>query len=232
MEPIELPGRAAEIFKRLQRQYKVAFEPLKIRDKEVQLLQVTDLEPLLAGKDPFKDVSDFPFWVKLWEAALILSDLMATLPPKSGQTLLELGAGLGAPGLVAAAHGYQVTLSDFEPLILDFQRVSAAANGFRGVNFELIDWQNPPDLPRFDTIIGAEILFREDFFEPLLGVFAKLLAPGGEIYLAHDVRRKSLPLFLKRAEEKYEIAVSTRKLTSEEETLTIIVNRLRPRKDS
>jgi predicted nicotinamide N-methyase len=230
MEPRELPGRAADIYKEIRKKYKVAFEPFKVRDQELQLLQVTDLEALLGGKDPFRNVSDFPFWVKLWESALVLADLMATTPPVPGQTLLELGAGLGAPGLVAAQNGYQVTLSDFEPLILDFQRVSAAASGLAGVRFELIDWQQPPALPRFDTIIGAEILFREEFFAPLLLVFSKLLSAEGTIYLAHDVRRKSLPAFLQQAEKEYEIAVSKRRITSGDETLTIIINRLRPRK--
>jgi protein N-lysine methyltransferase METTL21A len=229
MEARELPGRAADIYKQIRKKYQVAFEPLRVRDKELQLLQITDLEPLLGGKDPFQNVSDFPFWVKLWESSMVLADLMAVTPPKPKQTLLELGAGLGAPGLVAAASGYQVTLSDFDPLILDFQRVSAAASGLTGVGFQLVDWQQPPDLPPFDTIIGAEILFREEFFGPLLKVFRKLLAPGGEIYLAHDVRRKSLIPFLHLAEKEYEIVARTRKLSSAEETLTIMINRLRLR---
>ncbi|MDA8163851.1 MAG: methyltransferase [Desulfobacteraceae bacterium] len=230
MEPRQLPGRAADIYKEIRRKYKVGFEPLRVRDKELELLQVTDLEALLGGKDPFQDVSSFPFWVKIWESALVLADFMATTPAAPGQTLLELGAGLGAPGLVAAASGYQVTLSDFEPLILDFQRVSAAASGLTGVRFELIDWLRPPALPPFDTIIGAEILFREDFFAPLLTVFSKLLAPEGTIYLAHDVRRKSLPPFLQLAGKEFEIGVSKRRITSGDESVTVILNRLRPRK--
>ncbi len=225
----QLPEKAAAILSKLRKKYKVAFEDLRIRDHNLKLLQVTDIEPLLAGKDPFKNVSDFPFWVKLWESSMVLADLLASIPPKPGQTLLELGAGLGAPGLAAAACGYQVTLSDYEPHILDFQRVSAAASNLSGVKFKIIDWKNPPDLPQFDTIVGAEILFREEFFAPLLKIFRKLLAPGGTIYLAHDVRRKSLPQFLMKAEKDYEIAVSTRKLSSEDGDLTIIVNRLLPR---
>ena len=224
-----LPEKAAAILTALRKKYKVAFEDLRVRDYHLKLLQVTDLEPLLAGKDPFKNVSEFPFWVKLWESSMVLADLLASMPPKPGQTLLELGAGLGAPGLAAAACGYQVTLSDYEPHILDFQRVSAAASNLKGVKFKIIDWKNPPDLPQFDIIVGAEILFREEFFTPLLDIFRKLLAPGGTIYLAHDVRRKSLPQFLMQAEKEYQIAVSTRKLSSEDEELTIIVNRLLPR---
>lgn len=227
MDPAQLPEKQYARLREIRKTYTVDFEPLRLRGKEIQLLQVTDLEPLLAGKDPFKDVQDFPFWVKLWEAAMVLADLMLTTPPaKEDHTLLELGAGLGAPGLAAALAGYRVTLTDYEPHILDFQRVSAAATGLKGVDCRLLDWLKPPDLPRFDTIIGAEILFREEFFAPLLNIFRSLLAEQGVIYLAHDVRRKSLPKFLLLAEKEYEIAVSTRTMRSDAKERTIIVNRL------
>lgn len=223
----DLSEKAQKVLQRIRKKYKVGFEPLRIRDVELNILQVTDLEQLLGGKDPFADVSSFPFWVKLWEASLMLADIMATVPCEPGQTLLELGAGLGAPGLVAAARGHKVTLSDYEPHILDFQRVSAAANGMENVDFRMIDWKKPPELAPFTTIIGAEILFRAEFFEPLLAVFKKYLDPQGTIYLAHDARRKSLPAFLDLAQQEYQIAVSARKMKSAEGELTIIINRLR-----
>ena len=227
MDPTQLPEKQYARLREIRKNYKVDFEPLHLRGKEIQLLQVTDLEPLLAGKDPFQDVESFPFWVKLWEAAMVLADLMLTTPPtKEGQTLLELGAGLGAPGLAAALAGYRVTLTDYEPHILDFQRVSAAATGIKGMECRLLDWLKPPTLPRFDTLIGAEILFREEFFAPLLNIFRALLADQGVIYLAHDARRKSLPKFLRLAEKEYEIATNARKMRSDDKELTVIVNRL------
>lgn len=227
MDPTQLPEKQYARLREIRKNYKVDFAPLRLRGKEIQLLQVTDLEPLLGGKDPFENVEEFPFWVKLWEAAMVLADLMLTTPPaKEGQTLLELGAGLGAPGLAAALAGYRVTLTDYEPHILDFQRVSAAATGLKGVECRMLDWLKPPDLPRFDTLIGAEILFREEFFAPLLNIFRALLADQGVIYLAHDARRKSLPKFLRLAEKEYEIATNARKMRSNDKELTIIVNRL------
>jgi len=225
-----LPAEIKPLYKKISKRYKVGFETLKLGHTPLRLLQIQDLEPLLAGKDPFKDVSSFPFWVKLWEASMVLASLISSLPARQNETLLELGAGLGAPGLVAAQQGYRVTLSDYEQTILDFQKVSAAANNLQDrVDCVLLDWNNPPVLVPFNAIIGAEILFREDFFGPLLALFDKLLATDGTIYLAHDVRRKSLPAFLKQAEKDFEIAVSTRKMKTEDETLTIIVNRLRRR---
>ena len=112
-------------------------------------------------KDPFANVSEFPFWVKLWEAAIVLSYVMSSLPEPKGKTVLELGAGLGAPACAAAA-GFDVTISDYEAIIMDFQRVSAAASGLHNITTHL-DWLHPPELAPFDILAGAEIIFREEF---------------------------------------------------------------------
>jgi predicted nicotinamide N-methyase len=229
MNPDILPEKESRLYKKIRKKYKVKFDDLKIRGSHLQILRVTDLEALLRGKDPFKNVSEFPFWVKLWEASMLLADLLASMKPKPGQTLLELGAGMAAPGLAAAANGYKVTLSDYEPHILEFQKVSAAASGLTNIDFKIIDWLKPPVIKPFDTIVGAEILFREDFFEPLLQIFKKLLAPDGTIYLAHDVRRKSMPQFLMKAEKEYDIGVSERKIKKPDEEITIILTRMTPK---
>ncbi|NCC77341.1 MAG: methyltransferase domain-containing protein, partial [Clostridia bacterium] len=214
----------------IKNRYTVAFEPFRIREHELRLLKLTDLEQILGGKDPLKDVSTFPFWIRLWEAAIVLSEFIAGTPCESGTTLLELGAGLGAPGLTAAKVGYQVTLSDYEDMIIDFERINAAASRLENVDCLMLDWLNPPpDMMRFDVILGAEILFREEFFQPLLNVLGKALKPGGVVYLAHDIKRRSLEPFLKMAEKDYRIAASQRKLKSFGGDKIILLNRLQPR---
>ena len=157
---------------------------------------------------------------------MVLADVAATLPPTAGPRLLELGAGLGAPGLVAAAKGFRVTLSDYEQRILDFQRVSAAASGLE-VDCRFIDWTKPPILEPFNTIIGAEILFREELLPPLLTLFDRLLAPGGAIYLTHDLRRKTLYAFLDKAQADYTIQAKKIELTAGDERSTVMLNCLR-----
>ncbi len=157
----------------------------------------------------------------------MLANLISYMPAKRTQTLMELGAGMAAPGLVAAGRGYQVTLTDYEPHILDFERVSAAANGFDDIEFRMLDWLAPPDLEPFDRIIGAEILFRDEFFQPLLNVYKKYLKDDGEIYMAHDMRRKSVPKFLELAKIDFNIAVQKQVLTNDDgEKITVLINRL------
>lgn len=229
MDPQTLPSEALHLYNAIKQRYQVAFEPFRVRDHALQLLKITDLEQILEGKDPLKDVSSFPFWIRLWEAAIVLSEYIAGLPAEPGTTLLELGAGLGAPGLMAAKVGYQVTLSDYEQLILDFERINAAASHLGNVNCLMLDWLNPPEMEPFDVILGAEILFRDEFFQPLLTVLDKALKPGGVVYLAHDIKRRSLEPFLKMAEADYRIAASQRKLKGFEGDKIILLNRLQRR---
>ncbi len=221
---IDLPEKAAKLLRKIRRNYTVDFEPLVIRDVNLQLLQVQDLEDILQGKDPFANISEFPFWIKLWEAAIILAEVTASLNlTTAGPRLLELGAGLGAPGLTAAARGFDVTLTDYEQVIMNFQRVSAAASGLNP-EFAFLDWTKSTDMEPFDTIIGAEILFREDLLDPLLRVFKKLLKPGGKIYLAHDLRRQTLYKFLEKAKDDYKVMVKKIDLTSDEGKTTVMLN--------
>ncbi len=229
MDIRNLPEEERCIYNRIKKQYSLTFDKLKVGEKTIRLLKTADLEEVLAGRDPFADVAEFPFWIRLWEAAMVLSYLLSSLPQakEKKQTLLELGAGLGAPGLAAASAGFDVTLSDYEDIILDFERVSSAASGLTGVKTLLLDWLNPPDLQPFDVIAGAEILFREEFLQPILSLVKSYLKPDGTLYLAHDIRRKSLSKFLELAREDFRIAVGKQVMNTSRGQVTILVNSLK-----
>ncbi len=227
MDIRNLPEPEQQIYRRISRQYQLTFDRLRVGEREIRLLKVANLEEFLAGRDPFADVTNFPFWIRLWDAAMLLAYVLGAQKETAGRRLLELGAGLGAPGLAAAAAGYTVTISDYEEQILDFQRVSAAASGLHGIEFLLLDWLAPPPLARYDLLAGAEILFRESFFEPLLQLFGSLLEPGGEIILAHDARRQSLGKFLQLAQADFAIAWKEQVITRKDKKVTIVINRLR-----
>ncbi len=207
------------------RNWPLVKETLKIRDRELVLFRPATLDPFLEG-ETFQ-VSRFPFWAKLWEAAIVLADFVATLEPP--RKVLEIGAGLGVPGLTAAAFGHEVTLTDYEEAPLEIVQRSAEANGLK-VRVARLDWLNPEDLGEFEVILGAEVVYAGRLFQPLLDIFRRYLLPQGEIYLAHDRERaRVLVPFLKRAENEYEVATSLRRLRTSGETYEIVLNRLRPK---
>ncbi len=229
MAQITIPKDVRPVYDRLKSRYALEFENIVVKKRRFRFLHLKDIEPLIAGKDIFAQSDEFPYWVKIWEASVVMADFMAGLPPQPGGRILELGAGLGVTGIVASAFGHEVTITDYQDEILDFCRVSAAVNRCRKVSFERLDWLDPSDLGTFEMIIGSEVLFHSKFFDPLLKVFKKYLAPGGVIYMAHDRRRKSLAQFLPLCEKDYDIAVQKRMLKALDEHLEIIMTRLTPR---
>ncbi len=228
---ISLPKEVQPIYDRLAQKFSLELVPLTIRGKTIQILKPKDIEPLLEGENPLERVEDFPFWVKIWEAAIVLADFLATVPPKG--RILELGSGLGVAGLTAAAFGHEVVITDSEDLCLDFVRVTAALNHLEKVQVKKLDWRSLPDLGRFEMIIGAEIVFSGRYFESLFQAFKQYLAPGGVIYLAHDKERmRTLAPFLYLAEKEYEEAVSQRRLRTDDQVHEIVISRLIPKEES
>lgn len=226
-----LPEYERQIYNRIRQKYALTFDRLRFGEKQIRLLKIADLEEFLDGKDPFADVSEFPFWIRLWDAAMILAYVLGSQPNAAGRRLLELGAGLGAPGLAAASAGFDVTISDYEEIIMDFQKVSAAASGLETIQFAHLDWLNPPVMEPFDVLAGAEILFRDEFFQPLLNIFKTYLKPDGVIYLAHDAKRQSLPKFLKLAQDDFDIGLKEQVIKRDGKKVTIVINRLRHKRN-
>jgi nicotinamide N-methyltransferase len=67
----------------------------------------------------------------VWNAALLLADMICSGKfPVAGETILELGAGAGLPGILAALEGAEfVLLSDYDsPALLSNLRGNVEAN--------------------------------------------------------------------------------------------------------
>ena len=224
---LTIPEKAQPLYEKLSKRYNLELEPINIRGKEIKLLKPANIEDLLP-QDPLKESQNFPFWVKIWEASLVLADFIATIKPRG--RILELGSGLGLVRLTAAAFGHHVVITDYEQECLEFIKLNAALNQLSNVETTRLDWEVSKDLGQFEIIVGAEVVFSGRYFEHLFNVFKKYLAPGGVIYLAHDRERmRTLAPFLYLAEKEYEEAISQRKLRAENEVYEIIISRLIPR---
>jgi len=107
-------------------------------DVEIKLslsLPPSALEPLFSGGA----------WAgtHVWQASLYLCDFLARQPELvKGKTVLELGAGVGAPGLTSAVLGAcRVLLTEQAPLDeLLMKNASSRPDLFSSVSVEHIDW--------------------------------------------------------------------------------------------
>ena len=127
-----------------------------------------------------------PYGVFLWPASIALAQVIATRD-FAGGSVLELGAGTGLPGIVAASLGARVVQSDHDELVLALCRCNGEWNGV-SVDYRLADWVSWTEKGEYNWIIGADILYSEKLFPSLRRIFESNLAPGGRVLLSDPFR--------------------------------------------
>jgi predicted nicotinamide N-methyase len=134
-----------------------------------------------------------PYGVVLWPAALALAhDLVAR--DLTGTRILELGAGTGLPGIVAAAGGARVVQTDRQTLALHVCERNAARNHV-SIEHRVADWTAWTDRDRYDVIIGSDILYADHLHPFLRTIFETNLAPSGSVLVADPFRTESMGFF-------------------------------------
>ena len=133
-----------------------------------------------------------PYWADLWPAARMLAKAILREDWPPGLRALELGCGLGLPGIAALAKGMQVTFSDYDATALQFAARNARLNGFSAFSVLAMDWRRPPER-QFPLILASDLMYEERNVAPVVELLAKTLAPGG-VCLLTDQDRKPAPL--------------------------------------
>jgi predicted nicotinamide N-methyase len=129
-----------------------------------------------------------PYWADLWPAARMLAKSLLREPPPAGLRALEVGCGLGLPGIVALSLGLKVTFSDYDATALEFAARNARANGFTDFDTLQMDWRYPPEGLRFPLILASDLIYEMRNVAPLVALIKRLLEPGGVCLLTDQDR--------------------------------------------
>ncbi|HEY7328854.1 MAG TPA: methyltransferase [Gemmataceae bacterium] len=129
-----------------------------------------------------------PYWADLWPAARMLAKaiLRETWPP--GQRALEIGCGLGLPGIAALAMGLRVTFSDYDATALRFAADNARANSFHAFDMLQMDWRYPPEDMQFAILLASDLIYEMRNVAPLVALIKKMLEPDGVCLLTDQDR--------------------------------------------
>jgi predicted nicotinamide N-methyase len=148
-----------------------------IGELSLALLRPDSAEALI-DEEAFARDEFLPYWAELWPAGRALA---AALPDVDGQSVVELGCGLGLPSLAAAAQGGRVTATDWAEGAVELLRRNAARNRLDLV-VERRDWREPWDA-RFDLALAADVLYERRNVDPLVARLREL-APTSLLGLA------------------------------------------------
>ena len=176
-------------------EFKTTAHEILIGGSTFTILSVTNFdelyEHLVAKGLQHEDVADerIPYWAELWPSAVGLAIHLIKHPSLiAGRTVLEIGGGLGLPGLVAASLGGAVTATDYLQDAVDFARRNAAINNISNIHFKTLDWRKAEGHERFDILLASDVAYERSQFDHLEMAFKHLVKPNGLILLSEPNR--------------------------------------------
>ena len=184
---------------------------LKLPDRELLILHVA---AMLTHSDESHFMLDManplPYGIALWSATIALAqDIILKADEFTGKEVLELGAGTGLPGIVAASlAAKKVVQTDKNNLALTLCKRNCELNHIKTIEHRLADWTLWNDTYKYDWILGSDILYAIDMHSHLQQIFESNLAPGGRVLISDPFRGGSICLLETMEERGWSIEIS------------------------
>ncbi|XP_076088300.1 protein N-lysine methyltransferase METTL21A-like [Mytilus galloprovincialis] len=130
----------------------------------------------------------------VWDAAIVLCEFIEKYKEEfKNKEVIELGAGSGIVGIVAALIGANVVITDREQVYPYLKRVlkdNLKDKDNVKYSVKILDWTR--DLHKFpqkyDIILGADVIYVEEVFDALLATLQHLSHDETKIYLSCKLR--------------------------------------------
>jgi predicted nicotinamide N-methyase len=150
------------------------------------------IEDYLGANPSVFDVGEekIPYWAELWPSAIALGEFLLNHPEIiTGKRVLEIGAGLGIPSLVAGSlNPASVDITDYLPEPLDYARLSWDLNHpDQKANIYKYDWRE--SLPgTFDVLLASDVAYERAAFPALLKCIDSMRGTGAVLVVSEPSR--------------------------------------------
>lgn len=184
----------------LHSHYRIKEETIAIGDLDIRLLRITNIDELfdlLVAQSPDSiEVKDerIPYWADLWPSSIALSrfivenNILSNAPK-----VLEIGCGLGLPGVVAGKLGARVTFTDYVEEPLQFAKQNWELNNSSPAFFQVLDWREIPDHMEADIVLASDVAYEKRSFEHLIKLAQKVTGEGKTLLLSEPGRKFAEP---------------------------------------
>ena len=217
----------------LPSKYKTKEEQLDISGIKIKLVRITNIdelyEELVRKGETHEDVKDerIPYWADLWPSAIALSQYMVnTNAVSKNMQVLEIGCGLGLPGIMAGKFCNRITLTDYIKEPLDFARHNWRLNNDHTAQFEILDWRKPDAAFKADVVLASDVAYEKRSFKHLFNAFKKLLNPGGFILMSEPNRQYAFEFFNSLKEKGFNFSTTSYKINYRDITSAVNIYRI------
>lgn len=183
---------------------------LKLAGKEWKILHVSAALTQEGESYFLKELREkVPYGLTLWASAIALANEIALREDSfRSSKVLELGAGTGFPGIVAASLGAKVLQTDQYELVMSVSKRNLELNGIKTIDQTLMDWTDWNHTMQYDWIIGSDILYSNEMHLHLRHIFEFNLLPNGRILLSDPFRETSFNLLEELEAEGWNIKIT------------------------
>ena len=135
-----------------QLRYQTQIDRFEFEDRTLEIEHVADVEVAIDQVFAWLESQSIanseierlaPYFASVWPSALALAQWVAAIGSKGalrGRKVLEVGCGLGLPGILAASYGADVTLSDGHPDVPRFLQRNVELNAPLDILYAPADW--------------------------------------------------------------------------------------------
>jgi predicted nicotinamide N-methyase len=136
-----------------------------------------------------REAIPFPYWSQVWPSAKALALFLLQHPYYTeGKSVIELGAGLGLPSLVAARNAAHVLCTDMVAEAVETVKQSAAHLHLSNITAEELDWRHLPQDLEADVLLLSDINYEPAAFAAMQNVVAVFLQKGTIVLLSTPQR--------------------------------------------
>ena len=165
-----------------------------------------------------------PYGVMLWPASIALAhDVLARADELSGKRVLELGAGTGLPGIVAASLGAHVLQIDRSEAALHVCTMNSERNRITSNEVRAAEWETFQSDAPFDLVLGSDVLYVTTMHDRLRAICDEYLAPGGKVLFSDPFRAQSLPMLEAMEASGFRVSLAKWSIQVETDTRSIAV---------
>jgi predicted nicotinamide N-methyase len=196
-------------------------QTLRINQTDIKLF-VPDIEAIQLAYS--SQLIAFPYWSRVWPASIALTEfIISNHQLVQNKNLLELGAGLGLPSLVASKYANSVLCSDKDADAVEIIARSAKENNLDNMQAAMIDWEAVQIETAVDVLLLSDVNYEPEIFAKLTELIFQFLSHKTTIFLATPQRlmaKSFIQPLLKFRTHQQEISVTH---NQEQTPITILV---------